>query len=187
MKKNKSNLYQNLITLLISGVLFMSINALAAARSEIETAANLVGANAVTELSFQKGGTRLQSNARDELNRFVVEARKKGEIKKVQVLAWSDQEYPPEGVSQAKSQLALADKRAENIESFIKSKFDIDDVTKMNMGVRPNVMQNAVQTTTAQTKNMMEQSGAAPTHEQQIGIFGANGKASRAVVLIFYK
>lgn len=160
----------------------------AAVNSNTQMAATKMGAAAVTEISFSKGSIELSDNAKSELQQFMTEAAKKGTIKEVRVAAWADQEYPQKDVSIAADQINLAEKRAEGIETYLKNSINIPNtrVSTINMAERPNKLQKILKTPGAQTKNTLESAGAAPTNKDQTGFFGLKGKASEAVVLVFY-
>lgn len=87
----------------------------------------------------------------------------------------------------AGTQIDLAEKRAERVQSYLKQSLNVSDVSTMNMAKRPSGIQQALNTPDAQTKNNLENSGAAPTSSDQTGLFGLKGKTSEVVVMIYYK
>lgn len=188
MKKN-GNRVSSLIIASISFVGFVGITEFAGAsvNSETRNAATRAGARNVAEISFSKESSVLSDGAKSELRDAIANAAKGGEIKEVRVAAWSDQEYPQKGVSLAGSQIDLAEKRAESVQLFLKQSLNVSDVSTINMAKRPSGIQKVLNTPDAQAKNTMENSGAAPTNSDQTGLFGLKGKASGAVVMIYYK
>lgn len=159
----------------------------AAVNSNTQTAANQMGAAAVTEISFSTGSVELSDSAKSELQQFITEVSKKGSIKEVKVAAWADQEYPQKEVSIATSQINLAEKRAEGIETFLNNSLNIPktSVSTVNMAERPNKLQKILKTPGAKTKSALESAGAAPSRKDQMGFLGLKGKASEAVVMVF--
>ena len=155
--------------------------------SETRSAATLAGAASVTEISFTKKSTDLSRSAKKEIKEAILSAGRTGEIREVRVAAWADQEYPPKGVDLAASQIDLAEKRADRVQSYLKQTLNVNDVVTINMAKRPSGVQNALNTPNAQAKNSMENTGAAPTSDGQTGLFGLKGKSSEVVVMIFYK
>lgn len=171
----------------VIGILGAADLAVASINSDTRKAAVRTGASAVTEINFSKESTELSDSAKSELQALIADANKKGPIKSVQVVAWADQEYPPEGVGLAQSQIELAEKRAEGIQSYLQKSLNVADVSTVNMAERPSEIQNILKTPEAKTKDALETSGAAPTSSVQTGFFGLKGKASKAVVMIYYK
>jgi hypothetical protein len=159
----------------------------ASVNSETRKAATRAGAATVAEISFSKESTDLSDAAKKELQEAITTAGKSGEIKEVRVAAWADQEYPPKGVALAGSQIDLAQKRAENVQSYLKQSLNVSDVSTINMAKRPSGIQNVLNTSDAQAKNTLENSGAAPTGSNQTGLFGLKGKTSEVIVMIYYK
>lgn len=188
MKRNKTISRWWVFALLGMVGFFGSINfARASVNSETRKAASRAGAATVAEISFSKESTDLSDGAKKELEEAITAAGKKGEIKEVRVAAWADQEYPPKGVDLAKSQIELAEKRAEGVQTYLEKSLNVTGVSTINMAERPSGIQNALKTPGAKTKNTLENSGAAPTGSDQTGLFGLKGKASQAVVMIYYK
>lgn len=188
MKRNQI-ISKWLVVASLSMVGFMGSTNYASAyvNSETRKAASRAGAATVTEISFSKESTDLSDSAKKELQQTIVGASKKGEIKEVRVAAWADQEYPPKGVDLAKSQIELAEKRAEGVQTFLEKSLNITGVSTINMAERPSGIQNMLKTPGSKTKNTLENSGAAPTGSDQTGLFGLKGKASEALVMIYFK
>lgn len=187
--KQSGNGFKSLVIASIGfvGLIGIADFASAAVNSETRTAASRAGASAVAEISFSKESTVLSDGAKNELRDAIAKAGKSGQIKEVRVAAWSDQEYPPKGVSLAAGQVDLAERRAESVQSYLKQSLNVSDVSTMNMAKRPSVIQNVLNTSDAQAKNTLENSGAAPTNSDQTGLFGLKGKVSEVVVMIYYK
>lgn len=171
----------------LAGFIAASSIAIGAVNSETKQAAQQTGAASVSEIKFDKGSAVMSAAAKKELAAIITNAQKKGTLKEVQVAVWADQEYPQKGTEVAQPQVDLASKRAENVESYLKDQFKVSSVKTLNMAERPNVVQDTVNTPSAKTKDALENTGAAPTASNQTGLFGLKGKASHAVVMIYYK
>lgn len=158
---------------------------LAAVNQDTQQAVSDLGAASATEIKFEPGQTEITAEAQAELKRVIDESRKNGEIKKIEVAVWADQEYPADKNKAPKAAKDLAKKRAENLEKHLEKNLYVKEVKIFNMADRPNVIQKAFRTTALKTKEALEKTGAAPTHENETGLFGLKGKASQAVVMIF--
>lgn len=186
MRKNKlSNVV--FASLTVAGLLCLTQIATAAVNSETRTAAQRAGAGEVVEISFSKESSDLSDRAKAKLHKAFTKASKAGQIAEVRVAAWSDQEYPPQGVALAGTQVDLAEQRGDKVQTYLKQSLKVSDVSTLNMAKRPNEIQKSLNTSGAQAKNNLENSGAAPTTAEQTGLFGLKGKSSEVVVMIFYK
>lgn len=154
--------------------------------SDTERAVKEIGASAITELKFSEGSFALSDEMRREISGVMDEARKKGAIDEVRVAAWSDQEYPAKDAKLSKEQRKLAKKRAESLESYIEKNLNFKNVKPISMAERPDVIQRLLRTKTEQTKTAMENAGI-PTTETGTGFLGLKGKASHAIILVYYK
>ena len=186
MKQNTNHTRWMVIALLsIVGLIGSRDLARASVNSETQNAASRTGATTVAEISFSKESINLSDSAKKELQEAITSAGKKGEIRDVRVAAWADKEYTPKGVALAGSQIDLAEKRAESVQSYLKQSLNVSEVSTINMAERPSGIQNMLKTSGSKTKNTLENSGAAPTGSDQTGLFGLKGKASEAVVMIY--
>lgn len=159
----------------------------ATVNADTQKAATMTGAAGVTEVSFSKETTNLSNDARDEIKSLVLNAEKRGEIKEVRVAAWSDEEYPAKGAKLSKTETKLAEKRAEEIQNYLKTNLNVSTVHTYNMARRPSGLQAFFKTKGAETKDTLESSGAAPTSSDQTGLFGMKGKVSEALVMVYLK
>ncbi|MNL71840.1 hypothetical protein D3C87_1970620 [compost metagenome] len=83
--------------------------------------------------------------------------------------------------------MKLANDRANEIKKYIKNELKVSDVKTFNMAERPNALQSMLGTKTAEMKETMEGSGAAPKTEKEKGIFNQKAQASTAVIMIEMK
>lgn len=164
--------------------LFASLQANALNNSK--DAANRLGASGVQEISFGKDSANMTEAQKSEIRAAIAAAAKNGKIDEVKILAWSDKEYPSEKGQQMKSDEALAKRRLQGLESFVKKDLKISKVDTYNMTERPNALEKLFNTSDAKVKQTAEAGGAAPT-EGNTGFFDLKSQASKGVVLIFMK
>jgi hypothetical protein len=168
------------------GCLF-AIEALAKISDQTQQAATSLGAAGLGEIEFVAGSDVLSDQSRAEIRNVIDEARKKGELDHVKVLAWSDQEYPADKTSQSKANVTLAKNRIKTFEAFIKSDIKIKNVDGFNMAERPGKLKELFNTKDAKVKKTTEVAGAAPVKDSETGLFGEKGQSSKAVFMVFTK
>lgn len=100
----------------------------------------------VATVDFDRGTPRLGMKEKQELNALIEDARSKGKIAEVKVLAWGDQDYSGEGRTAPSSQIDLADARAKNIRTYIRDSLNFRDIDSHNMAERPGVMSKLFKT-----------------------------------------
>lgn len=175
-----------LVVISLVGSLF-AIEALAMISEQTRQAATSLGAANLGEIEFVAGSDALTDQSRAEIRNVVDEARQKGELDYINVLAWSDQEYPASKTSQSKANVTLAKRRIETVKAFLKSDLKIKDVSGFNMAKRPGALTEFLNTKDARVKKTTEVAGAAPVQDSETGLFGEKGQASKAVLMIFTK
>jgi hypothetical protein len=174
--------------LLVTGLFLVNgPSAFSIISSETERASKDLGANMVSEISFDKGQSVLTENLKRDIETIVSSAKQSGSIREIKVAVWSDQEYPNKNTKITKSEVTLAEGRATNIKKYILNNLNVPTVVTYNMSQRPNSLQKFLKTGQADLKATMETTGAAPTSEQKKGIFDQKAQASKAVVLIYTK
>jgi hypothetical protein len=135
----------------------------------------------VTEFRFAKGKETLAKPDQLRLKKFIEEASRHGHITDVKVVSWSDQEYPSVNTKRlAKSQIELANARADNIESQVRELADGVRVEKLNMAERPKMFGEWLGTVDARIKKSLEVAGI-PNTDTSVK---TPAKASRAIVLL---
>ncbi len=171
----------------LSMVLGYAFTAGAAINSATESAARSLGANMVSEISFEEGKASLTADAKRELREFVSSARGSGKVDEVKVPVWADREYPITDSKASDGDVKLADDRAKEVKNYLKDQLKVSSVTTYNMAERPNSMQDLFKTEQAKTKNTLESKGAAPQTESETGFLGLKGQASKALVMVYLK
>ncbi|UOF01797.1 hypothetical protein [Bdellovibrio reynosensis] len=167
---------------------FISINAFAGVNSETEDSVKGLGAAKVMEIEFEEGKADLSEDAKKEIREQIAEAKEGKKIDSLQVASWPDKEYPTKDVKPSKGDVELAKKRGENVKTFIKDEMKaVSSVRVFNMSERPNPLEKFLRTKEAKVKNTLEASGAAPRTKDETGFFGTKGKASKALIMIYYE
>lgn len=165
---------------------FASANVLADVGSETQTAAEKLGASQVAEVTFEKGQYNLSDSNKEALNEFIQNANADATVDKAQVIAWSDREYPANSnIKLNKEDVTLAKRRAEAVKDYLRTKMSGKKVEIFNMAERPNGLQKLLKTKTAKLKTTLETTTAAPTSDQDTGLFGQNAKASTVVLFAY--
>lgn len=164
-----------------------AIEALAMISEQTRQAATSLGAANLGEVEFVTGSDQLTDQGRAEIRNVIDEARQKGELDYINVLAWSDQEYPANKTKQSQAEIKLAKRRIENLQSFLKKELKVKNVTGFNMAERPGKIKEFLGTKEARVKKTTEVAGAAPVEEEETGLFGEKGQASKAVIMVFTK
>lgn len=164
-----------------------AIEALAIITEQTRQAATSLGAANLGEIEFVAGSDQLSDQSQAEIRNIIDETRQKGELDYINVLAWSDQEYPANKTKQSKANVSLAKRRLENLKKFLKSELKIKNISEFNMAERPGKLPKFLNTKEARVKKTTEVAGAAPVEEADTGLFGEKGQASKAVLMIFTK
>jgi hypothetical protein len=136
-------------------------------------------------IRFPPGKERLLDDEKEKLRVLKESIEGRANVASIEVLAWSDQEYPVEGV--AKPSLAeknLADARGKAVKDYLKkdlgSKKDVD---LHNMAKEPGVFAKVFNSDDYRLKNTLE---AVSAVSNEMGIVSDN-KESKAVVLVKYE
>lgn len=102
----------------------------------------------VAKIDFDRGSNILTSGDKKEINDLIKNARNKGKIEEVKILAWADQDFSMDSDSKKAPSKAvdLADARAKAIRSYIRDTFDFSDIDSHNMAARPGMMSKLFKT-----------------------------------------
>lgn len=129
---------------------------------EVEAAVQL-NRSVISTVNFKKGRQGLSDHASEGIQAAIIEARKMGEIKSVDVVAWSDLEYPKKGRKLPQREIALAADRAKRIEKVIDQAAPSTSVKTYNMAEEPNAFQKWIETRDAHLKNKLVETGVINT------------------------
>ncbi len=137
----------------------------------------------VTEVSFVKGSSQLSANAKRKLEQLVIEAKSRGKIDDIKVIAWSDINYPSEvRGSLSNQQRTLASNRNREVEKYIKNVSETSlSVDTFNMAERPNTFEKWFNTSDYKVKKSLEDAGLPTTAN---GTLSLPDKRSSAMVLV---
>lgn len=126
---------------------------------EAQQVAAAQGTPLVTEVAFAAGRDRLGKADGKKINRFIDESLKQGDVEKIQVISWADEEYPSVNTKKlSQSQIDLAHRRGEEIHAYIR-RHKFSDIELINMARRPNALQKLVQSDDYRIKRALEVSG----------------------------
>ena len=168
--------------LLMSGRLYSQ--APEVVRPENQKAAKQLGAELISEISFDVGDYKLKPKEAEELRSLIERARNSNAsaIRKVEILTWADQDLPSPGEKETNSAVKLSALRSNEIKRLLKDQ-NISRIRVYNMAKRTSALQRLLQTTTAQVKgtfqNKAEQQSSQGRPEEWHW-----GNSSKALVLI---
>lgn len=156
--------------------------------SPTAVAAAEVGTSHYTVINFRPGAKDLSREEQSKIRELAAIAERQGKVAEFKVLAWSDKEYPAEGVKVASADSKLADDRANTIENFLEKDVNTSaDVDTHNMAKRPNMLGEMVKSDDYEVKTTFEATGAAPTTKQTLKSLLPGAKASKAIILVRYQ
>ena len=107
-----------------------------------QDAATKLGDAEYKEILFDKSATDLSETQKQELRNVVTTAQSRGTIDHVNVMAWSDVDYPSQALNQTKGEVNLTQDRLNYLTSFIKSDLKIGMIEAFNMTDRPDSINN---------------------------------------------
>ncbi len=169
--------------------ILMSLTSVSQAMISAETdkASKALGANMVSEVTFNEGESTLTEGARTDLDEIINSAKASGIISEVKIAAWADREYPKINKKAKRSDNRLAQARAQTLRDYLSEKQNINTINSYNMTQRPNSLQRFLKTPTADMKATFENTGASPTSTEETGIFNQKSQTSKAVIMVYLK
>lgn len=170
------------LAILISGSL-----ASALISSETKNLANSIGATELAEIKFTESATGLTADQKKEINQVIANARSKGSIEEVKIMAWADKEYPMNKEKYSSQDIEIANKRLKAMQDYVRKQLKVSDVDVYNMAERPSRLEELFKTTDARVKQKAEAGGAAPKEADEKGWFNLKGQASKALVMVVPK
>lgn len=173
--------------LLVAALTLSSATAFALISPETRAVANRLGAVETIEVTFNAGTSTLSESQKKEIATSVNQQKQRGAIDRVDILAWSDKEYPQPNTEHAKADIDLATRRANEIKKYLTDTKTVSSAKTFNMAERPGRLEEALKTAQAKVKDSLEAGGAAPSAENQTGLFGQKGQANKALVLVYRK
>lgn len=173
--------------LIQAAILLVGSFASALISSETKNLANSIGATELTEIKFTESSTGLTADQKKEIDQVIANARSKGNIEEVKIMAWADKEYPMNQEKYSSQDIEIANKRLNAIQNYVKKQLKVSDVDVYNMAERPNKLEELFKTTDARVKQKAEAGGAAPKEADNKGWFNLKGQASKALVMVVPK
>lgn len=155
--------------------------------TETKDVATRLGAADTVEVTFDRGSATLSDSQKRDLARAVNLQKQKGTISRVDILAWSDKEYPLPNAKHEKGDIDLANRRANEVKKYLSDTKTVSSTDVYNMAERPNRFEEALKMADARLKDSMEAGGAAPTTSAATGLFGQKGQAHRVLVMVHLK
>lgn len=150
-------------------------------QAQVDAAAQL-NAAFVGTVEFDRGSGSLSPDDNQKLSQIIEEAKMKGSIDEVKVVAWADQYYPSADLKKlSAAQRDLADKRASNIKNYLQDNLSVDDVDTYNMAERPNYLEEILKTSDAKVKSALETAGVSANPEV------VKSKTSQAMVMVIMR
>jgi hypothetical protein len=148
-------------------------------------AAKKVDAHNFVEIEFEKGQAVLSESARTSVRSVYEQATQDGKVKKIYLISWADEEFPSKELKAlSSSQKELANKRNENLESYVNElRLPGVEVQTFSMATQPNFLAKLFNTTDQKLKTSLVAAGLPTTaNDPQYP-----SKASHSVVLIQLK
>lgn len=178
-------------TVLIPGISVMM--ALAGCTSAKKVDEPYVGANEkvaaasdrqiVSSVDFNKGQRVLTPTATEGVEKSLAAADAQGDIEKVDVVVWSDREYPVSGAKLDKVQRDLAGERGVSVKDYVQRHYPNTDVNIVNMAERPSPLARLFNTEDAELKRKLTNLGFTPGPNNEF----ETGRPSTALILIQVK
>lgn len=128
------------------------------------------------EIVFQAGKPTLGASEKRKLDALINNARARGKIDDVKVLAWADKDYLSEGVKAPPFQVDLAQARAREIEKYIHDKLDFTSIDSHNMAKQPGTLARLFKTDEYELKVGAYDKNGVP--------FKANSEPKKALVVV---
>jgi hypothetical protein len=139
--------------------------------------------NVISSIRFTPGREVLTPEAASVIERALEEARIRGAVDLVEVVAWPDAEYPAKGTELPKRQVRLAEHRGQNIEKYVRNVQPSATVRIHNMAQHSSNLGELFNTNDAELKKKLVSLGVAPTSDEPSVV----GRSSTALVFIKVK
>lgn len=139
-------------------------------------------------LDFDSSSADLSEPAKTKL-RDAVSALGADNIRRVEVASWSDKGFPRSGGDLSKPDRDLADKRADNINDFLKHDLDLSfmRIRTYSMAESSNWLARMFRTDEAELKSVFSKENEAPMAREDFNSIINQGGPSRAVIILIRK
>lgn len=143
---------------------------------EVKAAADL-DRSVVAKISFKPGQNRLSPEATAHVQKALSDARTMGEIKNIEIVTWSDKDYPTHGQKLSAREVNLSNERAKTLQKLVDQAAPWSSVKTFNMAKQPNAFQKWIDTRDAHVKEKLVSAG----------VSDSAGRASSALLFIEVK
>jgi len=126
---------------------------------------------------FDAGAMKLSAENQQSIDNLIAEAKARGAIDEVKVIAWGDTNIE-KGKKLPKDQVELAEKRASEIQTFVKQKTTDTSVSTINMAKKPGALYDLLNHSNKVVRDQLALTGLDDK---------GSGKGSRAIVMIVMK
>jgi outer membrane protein OmpA-like peptidoglycan-associated protein len=125
---------------------------------------------------FDQGASKLSAENQQTIDNLIAEAKARGSIDAIKVITWGDQAGAPGKLP--KNEQELAEKRAEELKSFVKQKTTDISVSTINMAKKPGALAELINYSNKNMRDQLERTGLAAKE---------GGKGSRAIVMVIMR
>lgn len=133
----------------------------------------------IVEVEFKAQSSRLGDHAQKKIDALYKTVSKPELLKSAKIIAWADEESLANKERKLSfSGTELAKKRAESIQSFLKTKNSKLEFELYNMAKRPGTFSEFVESADARIKKSLERAGISTTEER------STPKARRVIVML---
>jgi outer membrane protein OmpA-like peptidoglycan-associated protein len=141
-----------------------------------------------TVISFEAGNADLSDAEKAKLHEIVASIGADN-IRRVEVAAWSDKAFPRSGNDLPKGDRDLADKRADNINDYLKKEDDLSfmRIRTYSMAETSNWLARMFRTDEAELKSVFSRENEAPMAREDFNVILNEGGPSKAVVVFIRK
>lgn len=139
-------------------------------------------------ITFAKGSSDLTEAGKTKL-RQIVSGLTVDNISRVEIASWSDRGFPMTGNDLSKTDMNLADDRADKINDFLKDETDISSlrIRKYSMAETSNWLARMFRTDEAELKSVFSKEGETPMMREDFNVIKNEGGPTKAVVVFILK
>jgi hypothetical protein len=132
-------------------------------------------------VTFDRGSADLSADAKDRLSAMINRIHPDGDVDEAKLAVWSDKAFVA-GMDLPKADRDLADRRIDNISSYLKKDLKVNDVDDFNMAERSNWLARIFNTDDAELKSSYAR-GDQPLSEEELRMIKRHGSPSSAVII----
>lgn len=139
-------------------------------------------------ISFDQGSNALSEMNKTAIRDLVVKVGSEN-ISRIEVVSWSDKDFPRTGSDLPKADRDLADQRAKHVKDFITDSLGISGlkVSTYNMAETSNWLARTFRTDDAELKSVFAKQATVPMARTDFNIVFREGAPSKTIVVIVQK